>query len=85
LGQSFDVIEPVYTVIMSGREDFHGVRAGDNKRKAASDEATMGVAPKLPKTAAEKDKYVRLCLGWGVYVLIKMHFLCLHSATNALP
>lgn len=40
---------------MSGREDYHGVRSGE-KRKGEVDEATLGVAPKLPKTAAEKDR-----------------------------
>ena len=42
---------------MSGREDYHGVRSGE-KRKAEVDEATLGVAPKLPKTAAEKDRFL---------------------------
>ena len=45
---------------MSGRGDYHGVRAGE-KRKAEADEATMGVAPKLPKTATEKDRLVATC------------------------
>lgn len=41
---------------MSGRGDYHGVRSGE-KRKAEIDEATLGVAPKLPKTKTEKDTY----------------------------
>ena len=41
---------------MSGRGDYHGVRSGE-KRKAETDEATLGVAPKLPKTKTEKDTY----------------------------
>jgi hypothetical protein len=41
---------------MSGRGDYHGVRSGE-KRKAETDEATLGVAPKLPRTKTEKDTY----------------------------
>ena len=44
---------------MSSREDFHGVRSG-GKRKAEADEAALGVAPKLPKTEADKANSDRL-------------------------
>jgi hypothetical protein len=44
---------------MSSREDFHGYRSGE-KRKAEQDEATLGVAPKIPKNQSEKDRYYYL-------------------------
>ena len=50
------ICAPAGTAAMSGRGDYHGVRSGE-KRKAESDEAALGVAPKLPKTRAEKDTY----------------------------
>ena len=62
---------------MSGRGDYHGVRSGE-KRKAEIDEATLGVAPKLPKTKTEKDTYASPPVRPGVDTHKKWNY-CLRS------